>query len=93
MNLRVRADKCDTCIFRPGNLMSLSPGRVSGMVQRCLAEDAVIPCHEYLHLPHGDWTFGDEARGAVCRGFLDQHGDAILAVRLARLMSIVEEVK
>jgi hypothetical protein len=31
--LRVRATKCDTCIYRPGNQMQLRPGRVNALVE------------------------------------------------------------
>ena len=55
--------QCDTCIFRPGNLMHLEKGRRAQMVREALANDAAIICHS---------TLGDGAN-AVCRGFFDAH--------------------
>jgi hypothetical protein len=64
----VRAEQCETCIFRPGNLMALRPGRVAGMIASC-EDDAVIKCHH--HLPYGDRPLEGGAVGVLCRG-MDQ---------------------
>lgn len=56
--IHVHAEKCHTCIFRPGNVMHLRPGRVKGMVEEARQNWSVIPCHE---------TLGPEA--AVCAGY------------------------
>ena len=60
--VHVLTEKCPTCIFRPGNLMRLQPGRVQGMVKQAMKKESCIPCHETLS--------GD---GAVCRGFFDRY--------------------
>ena len=73
--VHVQSRLCDTCIFRPGNLMYLAPGRVEAMVAHCLKEDSVIPCHETLG--------GDEA---VCRGFFNRHQRDVYPLRLAGLI-------
>lgn len=57
--VRICEDLCSTCIFRPGNLMHLQPGRVKGMVDDALADEGFIPCHQTLG--------GDGA--AMCAGF------------------------
>jgi hypothetical protein len=80
--VRVCADKCDTCIFRPGNLMYLNPGRVKGMVQECLAGQGHIPCHKTL----------DEDVQAICRGFWDAYRNEIDLLRLAERIGFVKEV-
>lgn len=72
--LRVCTHRCSTCIFRPGNLMQLRPGRVSGMVAEAVANDGCIPCHKTLD--HAEPV-------AVCRGFFDKHGTRSLLTRLA----------
>jgi hypothetical protein len=54
---------CDTCIFRPGNLMRLSRGRVAQMVRDATRAEGCIICH--------DTSYGAEP--AVCRGFFDLH--------------------
>lgn len=81
--VHVCADKCPTCIFRPGNQMSLQPGRVAGMVRDCLADPdgaGNIPCHEHLN----------SGADAICRGFWDAHRGGLLQV--AERIGIVEYV-
>lgn len=56
--VRVMAERCSTCIFRPGNLMHLQSGRVKDMMETVRATEGCIPCHQ---------TLGDEKQ-AVCRG-------------------------
>ena len=56
---------CDTCVFRPGNLMHLEPGRLADMVDQAVAEDSAIICHSTL--------YRDDVDNAVCRGFYDRH--------------------
>ena len=60
---------CDTCIFRPGNLMDLHPGRVEGMIKEATEADGTIVCHDTLD--------GDNA---ACRGFFDRHATAVLQI-------------
>jgi len=60
--VHVMERKCATCIYRPGNLMSLEPGRRDGMQADAIRDEGVIPCHKTIHLG------GDES---VCRGFFD----------------------
>lgn len=66
--VRVMAERCPTCIFRPGNLMHLNPGRVKGMLKEIDEIDGCIPCHE---------TLGDEKQ-AICRGQLETHKTPLL---------------
>lgn len=67
---RLLEDKCGTCIFRPGNLMRLKPGRVRGMVRDAIAGGGFITCHATLPGPHNP----TRAQAAICRGFHDAHG-------------------
>jgi hypothetical protein len=53
---------CETCIFRPGDLMQLKPGRVRGMVDEALARDSAIICHSTL-----------DGYKSLCRGFFDKY--------------------
>jgi hypothetical protein len=46
--IRVMAKCCPTCIFLPGNLMLLRPGRLREMVEGVREIECVIPCHETL---------------------------------------------
>lgn len=54
---------CPTCVFRPGNLMRLNPGRLREMIDEATTNESCIPCH------HQIWSRGDDA---VCRGFFDR---------------------
>ena len=59
--VHVQADLCSTCVFRPGNLMSLKAGRVRDMVDEAREGDSAIVCHQTL-----------EGDNSVCRGFFDR---------------------
>lgn len=80
--VHVLDDKCSTCIFRPGNLMRLAPGRVKGMVEGALEAQSCIPCHSTL-------VTGSPA---ICRGFWDSYAGQVLPLMLAKAMEIVELV-
>jgi hypothetical protein len=60
---------CDTCIFRPGNLMHLNEGRVEQMVRDATRLESCIPCHQTL-----------DGKQAVCRGFYERHATAPLQI-------------
>ena len=70
--VHVCADLCPTCVFRPGNLMRLEPGRLAGMVRDAVANDSAIICHSTL--------YGEKEHHAVCRGFFDRHATAPLQI-------------
>ena len=73
--------KCVTCIYRPGNLMHLEPGRKDGMQADAIRDEGVIPCHQTIH--------GRREQESVCRGFFDvaKH-EGLLAV--AERLDIIE---
>lgn len=77
--VHVCAEMCSTCIFRPGNLMSLQPGRVREMVDQAVADESCIICHSTLD--------GDNA---CCRGFFDRHGDRVMTLRLALVCDVID---
>lgn len=68
--VHVNERMCETCIFRPGNLMGLEPGRVEDVVKQNVDAGAALPCHSTLD--------GDQQ--AVCRGFFDRHATAPLQI-------------
>lgn len=76
----VCAEKCSTCIFRPGNLMHLRHGRVQEMVKATKEDGATVVCHKTLD--------GDNA---VCRGWWDAYADQDYVLRLARMVGIIRE--
>ncbi|KYH44795.1 hypothetical protein ATK17_1753 [Branchiibius hedensis] len=75
--VHVVADRCGTCIFRPGDPMRLAPGRVKDMVNAAVSQDSAIICHSSLG-----------GQNAVCRGFFDRYDTTPL--RLARALRLVE---
>lgn len=79
--VHVQAAKCSTCIYRPGNLMHLDPGRKDQMQADAIRDNGVIPCHQTIH--------GRREQESVCRGFFDvaKH-EGLLAV--AERVGIVE---
>ena len=46
--VRVCDRLCTTCIFRPGNLMNLEPGRVTSLVKGAIEAESHITCHQTL---------------------------------------------
>lgn len=68
--VRVMAERCSTCIFRPGNLMQLRRGRVRDMVEQAQNNEGVIVCHDTL----------DDELQAVCKGFAERHATQYLQV-------------
>jgi len=77
--VHVLAEKCPTCIFRPGNVMDLRRGRVAQLVREAKRDESCIICHATLD--------GGRRRAAVCRGFFDLHPTAPLQIaeRLGRI--------
>lgn len=60
--IRVHREMCSTCIFRPGNLMNLNPGRLKDMVETVRESDTFVVCHQTL----------SDAEGVVCKGSWDK---------------------
>ena len=79
--VRVCASMCSTCVFRPGNLMHLTPGRLAEMVAEATEAQSTIVCHATLDLP----------LQAACRGFFDRH--ATQPLQLADRLGLLHEVE
>lgn len=79
-SVHVLARQCETCIFRPGNVMNLRRGRVADLVRASLAKDTAIICH--------DTYKGDRA---VCRGFYDRFAARVFPLRFARMLGLIVE--
>lgn len=77
--VRVMAEMCATCVFRPGNLMHLPPGRLAGMIADATRSESTIVCHSTL----------DKEEQACCRGFFDKYATAPLQIA-ERLGFVVE---
>lgn len=81
--VHVMADKCETCVFRPGNPMQLQPGRLAELVAENRNNQAALVCHKT--------TYDQSPQEAICRGYYDAFGQDH-PLRLARHMRIIEEV-
>jgi hypothetical protein len=77
--VHVRSEMCATCVFRPGNLMHLAPGRLAELVKQNVDADSALTCHSTL--------YGQADQEAVCRGFFDRHKTAPL--QLAERLGVV----
>lgn len=71
---KVYAEKCETCIFRPGNPMRLHAGRLQDIVRQNLATGTLLTCHKT--------TYGQAPEEVLCRGFYDAHGPKTNAYRV-----------
>jgi hypothetical protein len=80
---RLLVRECPTCIFKPGNLMHLTPGRLRQMVTQAHGEAGYVICHSTLPYHH------DGAQPAICRGFADRYATWQLQV-IERLWGFVE---
>lgn len=87
--VHVCATQCETCIFRPGNLMQLQRGRVAGMVSESKAKEAAITCHETINYSSTDTS----TQQAICRGYWDRYKNDVVTLRLAQVCDVVEEVQ
>lgn len=75
--VRQCADMCATCIYRPGNLAHLKPGRVQEMTRAAIAAEGHVVCHATIGPP----------TPAICAGFARHPIGAarLLALRLVRV--------
>lgn len=80
-HLRIMAEKCSTCIFRPGDKMNLRRGRVAEMLADIRMRDSYITCHQ---------TLGTGEPGAICKGGSEAHMSQL--ERIARRLGGVVEV-
>jgi len=85
--VRVFRRRCSTCVFRPGNLMHLVPGRLEQLVAENVERGALLTCHQTL--PYG---VHPELQPAVCAGFWARHGMETPAGRLARVIGLARPV-
>jgi hypothetical protein len=71
------AEKCATCLFRPGNRMRLEPGRLAEIVEHNRSVGAALICHHTL-------SYGDhpEMGETVCRGFYDAYRDEVAVIQI-----------
>lgn len=80
---RLCAERCATCILRPGGI-ALAPGRLQRFIAEARSAESYVVCHETLPdvAPAG-------VRPAVCRGFYDRYSTNALRI-MERLWGFVE---
>lgn len=66
--VRVRAERCTTCVFRPGNLMQLEPGRLKDLIDMN-EQGGWLTCHQTLVYATGRYD-----TPAVCKGWEQSYG-------------------
>lgn len=67
------SEMCSSCVFLPGNLMTLEPGRLKDLVETNLDLDTAFACHQTI--------FRADTDEALCRGYVDRYGDRVTALR------------
>lgn len=82
--VHVCQEMCSTCVFRPGNLMKLQPGRLREMIAEACRNDGCIPCHQTLK------SYGSQGGNACCRGFFDRYPTQPL--QIAERIGLIEYV-
>lgn len=90
--VHVMSDKCSTCVFRPGNLMHLSPGRLKGMVDHVQETGVPFSCHQTL--PYAEGAYVEHYGGAaLCHGAVERYGEDSIIMRMAHAHEIIESVE
>jgi hypothetical protein len=85
---RLLSEMCTTCVFRPGNLMKLRPGRLEELIRENTGPDAQgLHCHQTLEYG-GNPDFGL----AFCRGFYDGFRDLVNFFRICKRLGGFTEV-
>lgn len=82
---RLCSRECATCIFRPGNLMRLRPGRLKDLVREATATERVMNVDGSFIVCHS--TLG--ADPAICRGFFKRYSTQSLQL-MERLWGFTE---
>lgn len=86
---RLLSAQCETCIYRPGNLMRLRPGRLRAITEAALVDGCQgVICHDTLSYGP-DPGFG----AALCRGFYDAFGARSGFVRVIERIGGFTEVE
>lgn len=89
--VHVMTEKCSTCVFRPGNLMHLGPGRLKGMADQVQATGIPFSCHQSL--PYSEEAYRQHYNGAaLCAGAVENYGDSSAILQMAEAMGLIEEV-
>jgi hypothetical protein len=70
----VMSERCDTCIFRPGNLMDLNQGRLADIIESTDRGDTNVICHKSRSVS------GDLRQDAWCKGSVDRRAGQMIRI-------------
>lgn len=90
--VHVMSEKCSTCVFRPGNIMHLPPGRLKALTDHAQETGVPFSCHQtlpYASKEHSEYYGGS----ALCAGAVENYGDSSPFVLLARDWDVIEPVQ
>lgn len=79
--IHIMAEQCTTCVFRPGNLMRLAPGRLHDLIETNLTADTAFACHQTIYRETVD--------EAICHGYHHAYADRVTPLRLARELGLI----
>lgn len=89
--IHVMAEKCSTCVFRPGNVMHLPPGRLKALTDHVQDTGVPFSCHQtlpYASAEHAAFYGG----AALCSGAVENYGDASPQIQLALALGVITYV-
>lgn len=90
--VHVMADKCSSCVFRPGNLMHLPPGRLKGMADDVQESGIPFSCHQTLS--YAEEKYNDHYGGnALCAGAVEAFGAESTVMRMAHAYGVIADVE
>jgi hypothetical protein len=84
---RLLAAECSTCVFRPGNLMQLRPGRLGQLIRENTGANA-----QGLHCYQTTYGQNPGTGLALCRGFYDRFGHLANFIRVCERIGGFTEV-
>jgi len=76
---------CSTCVFKPGNLMRLHPGRLKDIVDKNVARGTLLVCHTT--------TYDQAPEEVVCKGFYDKYGPSLSVYQIIQRLGGFREVE
>lgn len=81
--VHVLSEQCETCVFRPGNLLDLRAGRLKDLSETNRRLDTALKCHATL------WD--EDTDQAICRGYFDAYWQEITPLRMAVALDVITE--
>lgn len=89
--VHIMSEKCSTCVFHPGNLMHLPPGRLKELTDHVQETGVPFSCHQTL--PYAGADHREHYEGAaLCAGAVETYGAESIPVRTAYALGAVEHV-